>query len=52
MFNFRGISINRVGKKIAELGTPSLVLLVAMGRVEPFLQSRLLNRFSGLLDLW
>ena len=31
MFNFRGISINRVGKKIAELGTPSLVLLVAMG---------------------
>ena len=48
MFNFRGISINRVGKKIAELGTPSLVLLVAMGRVEPFLQSRLLNRFSGL----
>ena len=48
MFNFRGISINRVVKKIAELGTPSLVLLVAMGRVEPFLQSRLLNRFAGL----
>ena len=48
MFNFREISINRVGKKIAELGTPSLVLLVAMGRVEPFLQSRLLNRFAGV----
>ena len=48
MFNFRGISINRVTKKIAELGTPSLVLLVAMGRVEPFLQSRVLNRFAGL----
>ena len=48
MFNFRGISTNRVVKKIAELGTSSLVLLVAMGRIEPLLQSRLLNRFAGL----
>ncbi|MDE0401477.1 MAG: hypothetical protein OXL96_27080 [Candidatus Poribacteria bacterium] len=48
MFNFRGTSINRVVEKIAELGTSSLVLLLAMGRIEPFLQSRVLNRFSGL----
>lgn len=48
MFNFRRISINRVVEKIAEVGTPSLVLLVAMGRIEPFLQSRLLNRFAAL----
>ena len=48
MFNFRRVSINRVVEKIAELGTPSLVLLVAMGRIEPFLQSRVLNRFAGL----
>lgn len=48
MFNFRRIPINRVVKKIAELGTPSLVLLVALGKMEPFFQSRLLNRFSGL----
>ena len=48
MFNFRGISTKRVVEKIAELGTSSLVLLVAMGRIEPLLQSRLLNRFAGL----
>ena len=48
MFNFRRIPINRVVKKIAELGTPSLVLLVAMGRIEPFFQSKLLNRFARL----
>ena len=30
MFNFRKISINRVVGKIVELGTPSLVLIVAM----------------------
>lgn len=48
MFNFRRISINRVVEKIAELGPPSLVLIVAMGRIEPFLQSRLVNRFAGL----
>ena len=48
MFNFRRIPINRVVEKIAELGTPSLVLLVAMGRIEPFFQSRLLNRFAAL----
>ena len=48
MFNFRRIPINRVVEKIAELGTPSLVLLVAMGRIEPFFQSRLLNRFVAL----
>ena len=42
MFNFRRIPINRVVEKIAELGTPSLVLLVAIGRIEPFFQSRLL----------
>ena len=46
--NFRRISINRAVEKIAELGTPSLVLLVAMGRIEPFFQSRLLNRFAAL----
>ena len=48
MFNFRRIPINRVVEKIAELGTSSLVLLVAMGRIEPFFQSRLLNRFAAL----
>ena len=48
MFNFGKISINRVVEKIAELGTPSLVLLVAMGRIEPLFQSRFLNRFSAL----
>ena len=48
MFNFGRIPINRVAEKIAESGTLSLVLLVAMGRIEPFLQSRLLNRFAGL----
>ena len=47
MFNFRRIPINRVVEKIVELGTSSLVLLVAMGRIEPFLQSRLLNRFAA-----
>ena len=48
MFNFRRIPINRVVEKIVELGTSSLVLLVAMGRIEPFLQSRLLNRLATL----
>ena len=48
MFNFRRISINRVVEKIAELGTLSLVLLVAMERIEPFFKSRLLNRFAAL----
>ena len=48
MFNFRRIPINRAVKKIAELGTLSLVLLVAMGRIEPFLQSRLVSRFAVL----
>ena len=48
MFNFRRIPIDRVVGKIVELGIPSLVLLVAMGRIEPFLQSRLLNRFAGI----
>ena len=48
MFNFRKISINRVVEKIAGLGTPSLVLLVAMERIEPFFQSRFLNRVSAL----
>ena len=48
MFNFRRISINRVVEKIAELGISSLVLLVAMGRIEPLFQSRLLNRFTAL----
>ena len=52
MFNFRRIPINRVVEKIAELGTPSLVLLVAMGRIEPFFQSRLLNRFAALAGLY
>ncbi len=47
MFNFGKTSINRVAEKIAESGTLSLVLLVAMGRIEPFLQSRLLNRFAA-----
>ena len=47
MFNFRRISINRVVEKISELGPSSLVLLVAMGRIEPFFQSRLLNRFAA-----
>jgi hypothetical protein len=28
--------INRVVEKIAELGISSLVLLVAMGKIEPF----------------
>jgi len=48
MFNFRKIPVNRVVRKIAELGIPSLVLLVAMERIEPFFQSRLLNRLTGL----
>ena len=48
MFNFRGISINRVVEKIAKLGTPSLELIVAIGRIEPLFQSRLLNRISAL----
>ncbi|MDE0013810.1 MAG: hypothetical protein OXU36_21895 [Candidatus Poribacteria bacterium] len=48
MFNFRRIAINRVVEKIAELGPLSLVLIVSMGRIEPFLQSRLVNRFAGL----
>ena len=48
MFNFRGISINRVVERITELGTPSLVLIVAIGRMGPLFQSRLLNRFSAL----
>lgn len=48
MFNFRKISINRVVEKIVELGTPSLVLIVAMGRIGPLFQSRLLNKFGPL----
>ena len=48
MFNFRRISINRVVEKIAELGITSLVLLVALERIGPFFQSRLLNRFAAL----
>ena len=48
MFNFRRMPINRVVEKIAELGISSLVLLVAMGKIEPFFQSRLLNRFAAL----
>ena len=48
MFNFRKISINRVVKKIIELGTPSLVLIVAIGRIGPLFQSRLLNKFGPL----
>ena len=48
MFNFRKISINRVVARIVELGTPSLVLIVAMGRIGPLFQSRLLNKFGPL----
>ena len=48
MFNFRRISINRVVARIVELGTPSLVLIVAMGRIGPLFQSRLLNKFGPL----
>ena len=48
MFNFHKISINRVVKKIIELGTPSLVLIVAIGRIGPLFQSRLLNKFGPL----
>ena len=48
MFNFRRISINRVVEKIAELGTPALVLIVATGRIGPIFQFRLLSRFSAL----
>ena len=48
MFNFRRMPINRAVEKIAELGISSLVLLVAMGKIEPFFQSRLLNRFTAL----
>ena len=52
MFNFRRMPINRVVEKIAELGISSLVLLVAMGKIEPFFQSRLLNRFATLPGPW
>ncbi len=48
MFNFRRISINRIVEKIAELGTPSLVLIVVMGGIDPLFQTRLLNRFAAL----
>ena len=49
MFNFRKISIDRVVGKITELGTLSLVLIVAIGRIGPLIQFRLLSRFTGPL---
>ena len=52
MFNFRRTSINRVVERITELGTSSLVLIVAIGRIGPLFQSRLLNKFSGLAGPW
>lgn len=48
MFNLRRFSINRTVEKIAELGVPALVLIVAIERIGPFFQSRLLNRFAAL----
>ena len=49
MFSFRGISIKRAVDRIIELGTPAIVLIVAIGRIGPLFQSRLLNKFSGPL---
>ncbi len=49
MFNFRKINIDRVVGKITELGTPSIVLIVAIGRIGPLFQTRLLTKFSGPL---
>ena len=48
MFNFG----NRAVEKIARVGSLSLVLIVAMGRIEPFLRSRLANRFVGRVGPW
>ncbi len=49
MFNFRKISIDRVVEKITELGTLSIVLIVAIGRIGPLFQYRLLTKFTGPL---
>ena len=49
MFSFRGISIKRAVDRIIDLGTPAIVLIVAIGRIGPLFQSRLLNKFSGPL---
>ena len=52
MFNFRKISIDRVVGKITELGTLSLVLIVAIGRIGPLFQTRLLTKFTGPLGVF
>ena len=52
MFNFRRIPIERAVGKITELGTLSIVLIVAIGRIGPLFQSKLLTKFTGPLGVF